>query len=113
MADRTKSGIRIARAGRVEKLDEGLYSVLGDSGERYAVRTGEEGGSCACRDFEIRGGTCKHIYAVEVFEAKRRREEEVARSRAFFGDCMANKRRRSDAATTARWGEALVVRGRA
>ena len=114
MANRTKDGIRIATTGGVEDLGGGLYRVTG-SGDR-AYRVDAQLAICKCRDFEVRGGTCKHLYAVEVYEAKRRteeaREQEVANSRAFFGGCMASKRQRSNARAAARWGQGAVVRGR-
>ncbi len=41
-----------------------------DSTSVYEVTLGRRGGSCECRDFEVRGSGCKHIVAATIARAK-------------------------------------------
>ena len=56
----------------IRKIGEDLYLVPSCTGRgSYTVDYGEE--SCNCPDFRHRGENCKHILAVGIHAAKRRR----------------------------------------
>ena len=64
-AQREARGRLIAASGKIRKAG-GLYVVPSQSeGKSYAVDFEAEDPSCTCPDFELRGGKCKHLHAVE------------------------------------------------
>jgi hypothetical protein len=52
---------RLARAIHLDDVRCGYGTMV--SGGSLAHRV-DDGGTCDCRDFEIRGGPCKHVLAV-------------------------------------------------
>ena len=73
------------RGDDIQQLGRGLYSVPSCSGRHdYRVHYDHHGESCGCRDFEF-GHVCKHLYAVALFAAKRRKAIRVAFSPVLGG----------------------------
>jgi transposase len=67
---RRHRGMEIAAVCRIDKKDDGSFTVPSSTGNgRYTVQLGDAP-KCTCPDYETRGCKCKHIYAVE-FAAKR------------------------------------------
>ncbi len=65
------------RGDEIQQLGRGLYSVPSCTGRGdYLVHYSAEAESCQCKDFEF-GHVCKHLYAVALFAAKRRRAVRV------------------------------------
>lgn len=59
-------GLEIAATTQIERQGEGAWLVPSQSlSGRYRVEKGPAGFSCTCPDFELRGQTCKHGFAVE------------------------------------------------
>jgi SWIM zinc finger len=59
------------RGRDIERLTPDVYLVPSCTGEgTYRVDYGAE--SCGCRDYEMRGEVCKHVFAVGILRAKRR-----------------------------------------
>lgn len=65
---------------QVRRLGETTYKVRSQSGKAiYEVVGTESGWSCQCADFQYRGMTCKHIWAVKFsFDIRREVEKRVA-----------------------------------
>ena len=64
MDARMERGIEIAKRLHIRRTTRG-YIVPSTTGNgKYAVIMGESP-SCACPDYELRGGKCKHIWAVQ------------------------------------------------
>ena len=64
------------RGDEIQQLARGLYSVPKCSGRGdYLVEYGAGVESCECKDFEFHGEryACKHLIAVAIFAAKRRK----------------------------------------
>jgi hypothetical protein len=66
------------RSGEIQQLRLGLYSVPSSAGSArgdYLVEYGAGVESCECKDFEFHGEEypCKHLVAVAIFAAKRRK----------------------------------------
>lgn len=58
---------RLRRAVHLTVTEAGLHQWRVDGGRRPHVVTFAEGRlACDCRDQEIRGGSCKHILAVQL-----------------------------------------------
>ena len=74
---RRMKGEQIAeREGEINRIDETTYKVHSQSSEIwYTVRLDEKRPYCACSDFKYRRVKCKHIFAVELSLALRRRIE--------------------------------------
>jgi hypothetical protein len=65
ISEREQRGLAIAALSKIDNKN-GVWMVPSQSGNgRYEVihQNGEP--RCTCPDFELRGGKCKHIYAVE------------------------------------------------
>jgi hypothetical protein len=63
-------------SGEIQQLRLGLYSVPRCAGRGdYLVEYGAGVESCECKDFEFHGEEypCKHLVAVAIFAAKRRK----------------------------------------
>jgi hypothetical protein len=63
--ERARSGCwAIARSG------DGAYQVtnLDNGGTSYSVTQGEDGWACTCKDNRRRGGRCKHVEVVRLFQ---------------------------------------------
>ena len=67
--DGNSAGLEIAATQDYRRKGAGDWMVPSQSAERAATAsvTGAEGFRCACPDFELRGQTCKHGFAVEFF----------------------------------------------
>ena len=66
------------RGDEIQQLRLGLYSVPSSTGSArgdYLVEYGAGVESCECKDFEFHGEryACKHLIAVAIFAAKRRK----------------------------------------
>jgi transposase len=65
MNARQEKGRQISALSRVSRKD-GVWHVPSQSGgETYIVDPNPDGPRCTCPDYELRGGKCKHIFAVE------------------------------------------------
>lgn len=65
ITEREQRGMAIAALCKLRKSKDGVWSVPSQSGEgKYQVRVDENGDTCTCPDYDLRKGTCKHIYAV-------------------------------------------------
>jgi transposase len=64
MDTRQERGLQLAQRGHVVKHANG-WKVLSQTGNGHYLVTVDDIPSCTCRDFELRGSKCKHIYAVE------------------------------------------------
>jgi transposase len=63
---RRQRGLAIAAVTKIEQKKGGLWTVPSQTGNgRYWVRPDADQPRCTCKDFEIRGQPCKHIYAVQ------------------------------------------------
>ena len=70
------------------KVGDGLYQVPSGTkpGTSYTVDAIDR--SCTCRDFEIRGGPCKHVIAVDLFmKAQPETKEPKKRVQATYLGC--------------------------
>jgi hypothetical protein len=57
--------MRLIKAGRVERLTERRYNVIGDHGTYSVVKTKDGKVSCSCPGFQRRG-RCSHSTAVMI-----------------------------------------------
>ena len=65
MTDREQRGLEIAARYRIQR-ENGIWRVPSQNGHgRYVVRYAGAMSNCTCPDHELRGGKCKHIFAVE------------------------------------------------
>ena len=65
LSEREQRGLAIAALCKIDKQD-GAWVVPSQSGSgTYKVFHDGTNPRCTCQDFEIRGGKCKHIFAVE------------------------------------------------
>lgn len=65
---RRQRGLEIAATSQITRKGEGEWFVPSQSlNGRYRVIKGVEGFACSCPDYELRGQTCKHGFAVEFF----------------------------------------------
>ena len=63
---RRQRGLEIAATMRIAKKGEGEWIVPSQTlNGKYRVLRGPEGFECNCPDYELRGQTCKHGFAVE------------------------------------------------
>ncbi len=63
---------RLLESGRVERIDEGLYNVIGDHGTYTVARTYEGRVACNCPGF-LSKGRCSHSAAVIMLTRMPRR----------------------------------------
>jgi hypothetical protein len=76
------------RGRGIERLTPDVYLVPSCTGEGvYRVDYAAE--SCSCRDYEMRGEVCKHVFAVGILRAKRRGA--TLRSLAALEDQLAHE----------------------
>jgi transposase-like protein len=78
---RQEKGQAIAQLdGQVSRVTAYYYTVRSQSNTRqnYFVELSEKGWSCSCPDHEYRNAKCKHIWAVEISNALRRKVSELA-----------------------------------
>ena len=67
MNTRKQKGEQIAKTVQIENKGLGKWIVPSQTGSgAYTVNREGEGFKCSCPDFQNRGQTCKHIYAVEI-----------------------------------------------
>ncbi|HXG90670.1 MAG TPA: transposase [Vicinamibacterales bacterium] len=65
---RRQRGLEIAATAPIARKGEGEWLVPSQSlNGRYRVVKGVDGFQCSCPDYELRGQTCKHGFAVEFF----------------------------------------------
>jgi transposase len=63
---RRQRGLEIAATAAIAREGEGEWLVPSQSlNGKYRVVKGPDGFTCTCPDYELRGQTCKHAYAVE------------------------------------------------
>jgi predicted nucleic acid-binding Zn finger protein len=77
-ATRFAQGAKIALYGRIVKVEgKQEWWVFSESKPEvhYVVK---EDGSCSCPDFQFRGATCKHAYAVDIRFSVMRTLTEIA-----------------------------------
>jgi transposase-like protein len=75
---RLQRGQEIAKANQIRRIDSNTYVVRSQSSsnnEYYDVLSTELGWICSCPDHMYRGDTCKHIHAVEISLAIRKKVE--------------------------------------
>ena len=73
--ERENRGMAIAALTKIKKNGD-AWTVPSQSGQgSYSVVPNADKPTCTCPDFEIRGGKCKHIFAVE-FTLKRERNDD-------------------------------------
>ncbi len=74
---RAERGETIAKTeGAIRRIDEHSYEVRSQSGKRfYQVLSTEFGWACSCPDNQYRDIDCKHIFAVQISLALRRKVE--------------------------------------
>jgi hypothetical protein len=63
--------LRLLKSGRVERLDNNRYNVIGDHGTYTVVQTRFNHVSCNCLGFQNRG-RCSHSMAVRILTSKKR-----------------------------------------
>jgi transposase len=63
---REQKGLEIAARARIEKHGNTWLVPSQSSTGTYRVTLGDNGPRCTCPDFELRGRTCKHCFAVEI-----------------------------------------------
>ena len=63
---------KLLESGKVERLDNGLYNVVGDHGTYIVAESYEGKISCNCPGF-VKKGRCSHSTAVELLKLRRRR----------------------------------------
>jgi hypothetical protein len=61
----------LVRNGRVERLDNDRFNVIGNHGTYNVVQTPEGKIACSCPGYREKG-RCSHSYAVEIVTSKRR-----------------------------------------
>lgn len=68
MDAREQRGLEIAAKARIERAGSAwlVPSQSDNTSRRYRVTRTPDGPHCTCPDFELRGQTCKHGYAVEI-----------------------------------------------
>lgn len=81
---RRQRGLEIAATTAIAQKGEGEWLVPSQSlNGKYHVRKGPEGFTCDCPDYELRGQTCKHGFAVEfVLRRETRPDGTVIETRA-------------------------------
>lgn len=81
---RRQRGLEIAATSAIERQGEGEWLVPSQTLKgRYRVIRGPQGFFCTCPDFELRGQTCKHGFAVEfVLRREMRPDGSVIETRA-------------------------------
>jgi putative transposase len=74
---RLQRGQEIAKANQIRRIDPNTYIVKSqsNSNNEYNVLSTELGWICSCPDHMFRGVTCKHIHAVEISLAIRKKVE--------------------------------------
>jgi putative transposase len=74
---RLQRGQEIAKANQIRRIDDNTYKVKSQSGggTEYDILSTEVGWICSCPDHMYRGVTCKHIHAVEISLALRKKVE--------------------------------------
>lgn len=73
ISDRELHGLQIAAMARLFER-RGVWMVPSETGKGDRYKVNPSAPSCTCPDFELHGGKCKHIYAVEY---ARRRESDA------------------------------------
>jgi hypothetical protein len=77
-AERAERGwdLHLAKRQLITKTGEDTYTVPAGTGRKsYTVRYGDQAEDCTCTDFGVHGGevACKHLTAVPLIYARRRR----------------------------------------
>lgn len=65
MSERQMKGMEIAARCSIERKGHVWQVPSQSKGGRYAVRVSGKVGICNCPDFDLRGQSCKHIFAVQ------------------------------------------------
>lgn len=63
---------KLLESGKVERLDVGLFNVVGDHGTYIVVETYDGKISCNCPGF-VNKGRCSHSTAVNILRARSRK----------------------------------------
>ena len=63
---------KLLESGKVERLDDGLFNVVGDHGTYIVVQSYDGKISCNCPGF-VSKGRCSHSVAVNLLKARSRR----------------------------------------
>jgi len=64
---------KLLESGKVERLDTGLFNVVGDHGTYIVVETYDGKISCDCPGF-MNKGRCSHSTAVSILKARSRKQ---------------------------------------
>ena len=64
---------KLLESGKVERLDTGLFNVVGDPGTYIVVETYDGKISCDCPGF-MNKGRCSHSTAVSILKARSRKQ---------------------------------------
>jgi len=68
----SQKAFKLVKQGRVVKMDNDRYEVVGDHGIYTVARNNAGKLHCTCQGFQTRG-RCSHVVAVMIYEAERRR----------------------------------------
>jgi hypothetical protein len=63
---------KLLESGKVERLDTGLYNVVGEHGTYIVAETYDGKISCNCTGF-LKKGRCSHSAAVQILKARSRK----------------------------------------
>jgi predicted nucleic acid-binding Zn finger protein len=63
---------KLLESGKVERLDVGLFNVVGDHGTYIVVESYDGKISCNCVGF-VKKGRCSHSAAVKILRARSRK----------------------------------------
>jgi hypothetical protein len=74
---------KLLESGKVERLDIGLFNVVGDHGTYIVVESCDGKISCNCPGF-VSKSRCSHSVAVNLLKARSRKIDK--RKRGFAGD---------------------------
>lgn len=64
MNPREQRGLELAKAANIRRTDRAWYVPASQDRHHYSVNL-DSVPRCTCPDYELRGGKCKHICAVE------------------------------------------------
>src|SRR5690242_16836497 len=72
MDPRQERGMRLAETGRIRRKRSGMGQVFtvpsqSNANGSYTVIRRRDDFMCSCPDYELRGQTCKHGFAVQYF----------------------------------------------
>jgi predicted nucleic acid-binding Zn finger protein len=68
--------LKLLESGKVERLDTGMFNVVGDHGTYIVVETYDGKISCNCPGF-VKKGMCSHSAAVKILKTRSRKRKKV------------------------------------